>query len=188
MRILFSNKSKKENYKDKKRFKSYWRKIYPSKYVDLMTGATLVNPPQKLASKPKEYILKGKLKQTKDGFVYVDVPNSIIDGFYDMIKHIEKVQRPPYFNKKFNNIGAHISVFKSDEIEENELDIKEIGADVEYSLKDFYTVNPDKWDEMERVWFIGVESKDLERIRDRYGLSKKIEGHDFHITVGVRKA
>ena len=186
MKIIVSKEGKKKNYK--KRFKTYWRKIYPSKYVDLMTGACLVRMPNKIASKPKEYALTGKLKQTKDGFVYVDVPDKIIDGFFDIIKNTEKVQRPPYFSKKFNNIGAHISVFDSEEVKENELEIKEVGEDIEFSVGDLYSVNPEGWEEMERVWFVGVESKELEKIRDRYGLSKKMKGHDFHITVGVRKA
>lgn len=188
MKIIVSKKGKKKNYKDKKRFKSYWRKIYPSKYVDLMTGATLVRMPAKIASKPTEFTFKGKIKQTPDGFVYVDVDDKIIDGYYNLIKSVEKVQRPPYFSKKYNNVGAHISLFKSDEVEENELEIKEVGDEIEYTIKDMYTVNPEGWDDMERVWFLNVESKELEKIRDRYGLSKKIDGHDFHITVGVRKA
>ena len=190
MRIIVSKKAKDKDFTDKKKFKLYWKKVHPSDYVDLMTGATKVPAALKLAKQNKEQVIcKGKLRQTSDGYVYVNVPNDLVDGLYKLINDSDpRIQRPPYGQKKYNNIGAHISAIKGDEVEENELEIKEIGEEIEYTTGELYTVNPEGWDDMQRVWFVNVESTELEKIRDRYGLSKKIDGHEFHITVGVLKA
>ncbi|HUS48858.1 MAG TPA: hypothetical protein VMZ91_01730 [Candidatus Paceibacterota bacterium] len=135
----------------------------------------------------KEVKLKGILKKTKDDFVYLDISNDIINGFIPMLNY-EEVDKPPYNLKSFNNVGAHISVIGTDEYKDNEIqEIKEIGQEFEFSLKDFKMTNPKGWDEMKKVYFLRVDSPELERLRKKYKLSKLIEGHDFHITIGVEK-
>jgi len=41
---------------------------------------------------------------------------------------------------------------------------------------------------MSRVWFLEVECKELEKLRKSYGLTNKLNGHEFHITVAIRKS
>lgn len=126
----------------------------------------------------------GTLKKTKDGFVYLDVPDDLIHGFFKAIG--KDAKKPPYFTKKFNNVGAHISVMGSSESED--LKISEIGKDFEYEILDAVHLNPQKWPEMSRVWIIQVKSSQLEKLREKYGLPKKNKGHEFHITIGVKSA
>ena len=134
----------------------------------------------------KDVKFKGTLKQNKDNFVYLDVSNDLINGFYRSME--ESAQKTPYDKKSFNNVGAHISVIGTDEFNESEIsDIKEIGNDFSFQLKDVKSVNPSSWGEMERVWFIEVESTELEELRKKYGLSKKLDGHEFHITFAVKE-
>jgi len=135
----------------------------------------------------KEVELKGILRKTKNNFVYLDIPNNIINGFISMLDY-EGVDKPPYNLKSFNNVGAHISVIGTDEYKDNNIEeIKEIGKEFNFTFKDMKFTNPKGWDEMKKVYFIRIDAPDLEKIRIKYNLSKKIDGHDFHITIGVEK-
>ena len=133
----------------------------------------------------KEVKLKGILKKTKDNFVYLDISNDIINGFVSMLDY-EGVDKPPYNLKSFNNVGTHISVIGTDEYEDNNIEeIKEIGEEFNFTFKDIKFTNPDGWDGVKKVYFIRVNAPDIEKMRVKYNLSKKIDGHDFHITIGV---
>lgn len=129
--------------------------------------------------------LFGVLKQASDGYVYVDVSNNFIHGIFPLIKE-KDIEKPPYFESKYQRVGAHISVMKSEEVEEIE-EIEEIGEEFTFKLGGLKSVEPEGWDDVERVWFIQVESPELEQLRKKYGFSKKLNGHEFHITVAVKK-
>lgn len=129
-----------------------------------------------------EVIFKGELKRTKDGFHYIDVPDSIIDGFLKMVE--SDVKKPPYFTSAFNNVGAHISVFSSDEIEDR--NISEVGQEFEYTLAGTKHLKPEGWDKMKQVYFLIIKSPELEKLRRKYKLPGKLHGHDFHITIAVQ--
>ena len=136
-------------------------------------------------AKLKDVSLKGELKKTDDGFVYLKVPDDIIHGFFPLIDD-DGISEPPYFNKKYDKVGAHISVMHSDELDGQE--IKEIGKEFNFELMDFKRTNPKGWDEMSQVYFINVSSPELEELREKYGLSKKHKGQQFHITIATKKS
>ena len=140
----------------------------------------------KTADRKKEVKLFGKLKQSPDGFTYLKVSNNIINGFFMSIKE-EGAEKPPYDTKAMNNTGAHATVFYSDEVKEKKLDIKEIGQEFSFKVGKMYSVNPDGWKEMERVWFLEIFSPELENLRKKYGLSKLVGGHQYHLTIAVQK-
>lgn len=131
--------------------------------------------------------LRGTLKQTDDGFVYLNLSNDVIHGLFTLIDD-EGIEKPPYDKGKYNGLGAHISVMNQDEFKE-ETEIKEIGKEFSFKLGKFYSTRPENWDEMDRVWFVSIISPELEKLRKKYGLPKTYQGkgHDFHITIGVRK-
>jgi len=131
--------------------------------------------------------LKGKLKQTNDGFVYLDISNNVINGIFSLIDE-DDIEKPPYDLGKYNGLGAHISVMNQDEFKEP-TEIKEIGRDFSFKLDKMHSTRPEGWDDMERVWFLSVQSPELEKLRKKYKLPKsyKGKGHDFHITIAVRK-
>ena len=133
---------------------------------------------------PKEVSLFGELKQTKNGFVYLSIPNKIIDAFLDLIPAEPELLHPKELSD--NYVGAHISVMDNEEVED--VKIKEIGNKYHFTIKAVETVKPEGWEEVKRVFFIAVDSPDLEKLRKKYKLSPKLKGHDFHITVGVEKA
>jgi len=141
----------------------------------------------KKSQKLKEVSLKGTLKQTPTGFIYLDIPDDVMNGLFAIIDE-DDISKPPYHLKSFNSVGAHASVFKEDEVEEKELNVKEVGKEFNFSLGDFKSTNPDGWDEVEEVYFVQIKSKELEDLRKKYDLPAKIDGHEFHITIAIEKA
>jgi hypothetical protein len=144
----------------------------------------------KLAKKDnkKDAVFSAVLKKNKKGFHYLDIPESFADGLYSMLLD-DKAQKTPYGNKKYESIGAHVSVISDDEIEPD-LVIKEVGDTFEFTLSGAKCVKPAGWDAMNKVCFIEVEAPSLEKLRQKYKLPKtyKDKGHNFHITFSVEEA
>ena len=128
--------------------------------------------------------LFGIVKKTIDGFIYVKISNDVINGMFSMIDE-DGIEKPPYNTNEMNNVGAHISLIHSDEFPKDDI-FTDSGRKVSFKLGNFYSVKPDGWDEVKRVWFLEVESPDMESIRSKYGLSKKKDGHEFHLTIAVK--
>ena len=184
MKLIVSQKLG-QNNKDK--LITFWSLVYPVSYILSTKGAMensafIKTAKQRLRSVP----LTGVLKRTKDGFTYLKIPNNVINGLFACIDE-ENISKPPYNQGKYKSIGAHISVIQSSETEGKELEIKELGQEFSFKLGKFYSIEPKNWKEMERVWFVTVESPELERLRKKYKLTKKIEGHEFHVSVAVRR-
>jgi hypothetical protein len=136
----------------------------------------------KIASDTVKVWLTGTLRRTREGFIYVDVPDSIIKPFLQMIPD-KGVIHPSEASDKY--AGAHISVMRSSEIEDQT--VKEIGETIEYQLIGLESTAPEGWDGVKTVYFLTVYSPDLEELREKYELDRKYKGHDFHITVGLIK-
>ena len=134
---------------------------------------------------PSPHIMIGQLKQSEDSFVYVNVPDDFINSMFFLVNDPDAT-KPPYFDKGVNFIGARISVIGTEEIKKNNIQFKEMGKQIRYSIKGLFHVNPKDWREMSRVWFVEVESQDLEDLRRSYGLCNKLNGHSFHITIATK--
>jgi|3_EtaG_2_1085321.scaffolds.fasta_scaffold60318_2 hypothetical protein len=133
----------------------------------------------------KSVPLYGKLKQANDGYVYLDVSNNFINGIFPLIRD-EGIEKPPYFQGKYQRIGAHVSVVSSEEADMFE-DIEEIGEEFSFKLGSLKSVEPERWPDMDRVWFVQIESSELKQLRRKYGLPQKLNGHEFHITVACKR-
>lgn len=190
MKTIISDKAKeKKKKKDKKFLRNYFGILYPEDYSRLLVQ--FESKPVKVSmrrlaklSDKKEEKIKGYLKQTEDGFLYVDLPDSLIDAFHDMIDD-PKAKKPPYNTKKMNNVGAHVSVAYKDEMKDKE--VKELGKEFYFSIKKFVSLDPEGWNEMDRVWFLELDAPELKKLRKSYGLSEKLNGHEFHVTLSIRK-
>jgi len=183
MKIIKTEKYKDKLKKNKKNFKKYWKEIFPKEYVSNLSANTksgFIKIARKL-----QVPLIGTVKQTYDGFVYVDISNDVIHGLFSLIDS-ETKEKPPYLEDDYNNVGAHISVINAKELTK-EKPFQDSGTEVHFKLGKFYSVDPESWKGIKRVWFVEVESPELEEIREKYGLSKKLKGHEFHITVAVER-
>jgi hypothetical protein len=128
----------------------------------------------------------GQLRQNKQGFIYLDVNNQFINA---MLPHLrtEGLTRPPYFNLFIAPEGAHVPIISKREADFHYLDeIKELGQSFSFVIEGLYSSKPDTWPEVEEVWFLKVQSPELEALRQRYFLTTLPNGHDFHIAVAVK--
>ena len=116
------------------------------------------------------------LKKGDDDFLKVEIPQEFLDNVFEAIKE-EGMQKPEY--------RAHVSVMNSDEL--SGIEVKEVGEDIILNLGPVVSVDPEGWDEMDRVWFIECEAPRLKEIRQKYGLTPLLNGdHEFHITIAVK--
>lgn len=122
--------------------------------------------------------LTGKLIQRSDGYAYVKVDDDYIHKLFPMLKE-PGFLKPPYF-RRLDSPGAHISVVYEDE----KTTLNEVGQSFTFTLEKIITVSPKK-----NLSFIVlvVSAPDLENLRAKYGLSKKLHGHEFHITLARKK-
>ena len=136
----------------------------------------------KIAKALEDVKLVGKLRQSKNGFTYLDIPDKVIDAMFLLIDE-EGIKKPPY-----QSVGAHVSVFKEQEVNDKKLDIKELGQEFNFTMGEMKSTKPEGWEEVDRVYFLQIYSPELEKLREKYGLSKKLKGHEFHITIAIEKA
>jgi uncharacterized protein YlbG (UPF0298 family) len=182
MKVITTANAAQVKKKDKRSLKKYWDLIYAPEYVDLMVAKKQEPELTKQASaKLKDVKLVGKIKQSPNGFVYVKMPDKIIDTFFALIDE-EDIKKPP----SYGPVGAHISLISEEELKDKDIEIKEVGDEINFELGDMFSTVPKNWDGIKRVWFIQVKSKELENIRKKYGLPKKINGNEFHITIAIK--
>lgn len=181
----------KKRKEDQSKLTIYWSTLYPEEYAEKMTAdyqdkLSFYQGLEKFANEAKDVIFTGELRQTRDGFVYVDVPNSIFAGFMPFLGR--EAEKPPRNERHYDDIGAHITVIKTREIKENNIVFNDVGEDINYKIIGVEKVeNPDGWEEMKSVWFLKVDAPQLELIRKKYNLSPRIKDHDFHITLAVER-
>ena len=140
----------------------------------------------KSASKPElSYSLAGKLYLSKSGWLLLSVPNALIRGVFDAI-HEVGAELPV---DSENRLTGHISVMSEDEVRKIGANkITELGHAFRYTLGELRTVEPsDK--RYGLVWYIKVNSPELQNLRKSYGLTPLPHNndYDFHITVACRK-
>lgn len=129
---------------------------------------------------------KGILKQKENGYLYVSVSRDFIAETLPLIDAPGKIIPPSHYKSK-KGIGAHISVIYENELITNEIwEIKELGQEFTFSVIELRTVKIYNNNKMKKLWLIAVEAPALEKLRESYGLSSKLKGHDFHITLGTQ--
>lgn len=129
---------------------------------------------------------KGILKQKDNGYLYVDVSNDFITQSLPLIEAQGKLVPPRHYTSK-KGIGAHISVMYENEQIDNEIwEVKELGQEYTFTVIELRTVKLNKDKKMQKLWLIAVAAPELEKLRESYGLSSKLKGHDFHITIGTQ--
>jgi hypothetical protein len=128
--------------------------------------------------------LYGNLTIDDRGFIYLDIVNEYI---YELLPFLETpgVQPPPYFDGVYHG-GAHISVALISE-KYSSFDIQRYQEEIPFLITGCYFVEPQNWTDIETLWFLTVDSPRLSEIRQELGLSPKIAGGEFHITIGVKK-
>jgi len=111
------------------------------------------------------------------GFLMLEIPQDFVDQVFNAIDE-EGIEKPDH--------RAHISVMSGEELSKIE-NVKEVGQEISFNIGPLMSVDPEGWDEMEKVWFIQCDAPELKELRKKYGLTPLIKNdHEFHITVAVK--
>lgn len=143
---------------------------------------------RKYAEVPQlSYGLSGRLYLSRSGWLLLQVPNALGQGAFTALDELG-VELPKNKDGVYN---AHISVIRPEELETigGPEAVTERGKTFRYTLGQVRSTKPSGWSEMSRVWFIEVQSPELEQLRRSYGLpSLPNQGKfKFHITFAVRR-
>lgn len=143
------------------------------------------NQPQ-VIEKVVQFQQKGILKQKDNGYLYVEVSKDFIAEALPLIEAKGKLVPPRHHTSK-KGIGAHISVMYENEQIMNEIwEIKELGQEYTFTVMELRTVKLNKDNQVKKLWLLAVSAPELEKLRESYGLTPKLKGHDFHITIGTQ--
>ncbi len=122
---------------------------------------------------------EGILKE-KNGYIYLKLDDQYIHSLYPIIQNFDnKAQKPPYFRTP-DAVGSHISVMYEKETEN--LKIEEIGKKFDFVVNDLKFVES----KGKRYYVLRVKSLGLEQLRLKYGLTKLLNGFQYHITIAVK--
>lgn len=127
----------------------------------------------------------GKLCIKKNGFTYVDIGNEYIESIVPLLPTKGEF-KPLDTNPKA--LGAHVSVFYEDELISREIwTLEEAGEWFYLDIKELRYVDRKTPSGKQRLWLMAVHAPAIQRLRKHYGLKPKLQGHDFHITIGTEK-
>lgn len=123
--------------------------------------------------------LEGQLVLNPDGFVYLKVDDNYIRTLFPMLNLKEEgYKEPPFFRRK-DSPGAHISIFYHHE----HISPTQVGQTFHFEPTKITIVRSKN----KHFVVLQVNSPELEKLRESYGLSPKLFGHDFHISIGEKE-
>lgn len=114
----------------------------------------------------------GTIEQASGGLTYLKVSDGYIRELF------QQIQTPGYALPN----GAKISVINEQEAK-NITKLQELGKTITFKPLGFYTIVEDDLE----YFKLAVDAPELSSIRQKYGLSEKLENHAFTITIGVRQ-
>lgn len=127
----------------------------------------------------------GILKQTDEGFLYVELPQEYVFDLLPMMQDSDLCP-PPYFYA--GKVGAHITVASASEMQYIGFPkVPELGKRIFFSIGNFSKVHLEKsgLGEDKDIYMLTVHAPKLNQIRFRLGLPKKGKDFSFHITVAI---
>lgn len=128
--------------------------------------------------------LKGILRKTSFGLIYLDIENDIVHQLLPLIP--EKVEKPPYFSLFNPPRGAHSPVIIPSETSKKKINPRFlVGQEIRFNIKGLCSIEPDSWNEVDKVYMVTIESEDLENLREKFHLAPRIGGNDFHIVIAI---
>lgn len=134
------------------------------------------------------YNLAGRLYLSASGFLLMSVPNALVRGIFAAMDE-PGIELPPAGPD--GNLNAHVTVMRPEEIAlAGGADrITERGKQYHYTLGRVYSIEPEGWPDMAKIWYVKIHSPELQQFRRSYGLSSLPNDgkYDFHVSTAVRR-
>lgn len=122
------------------------------------------------------------------GYLIVEVPNAFVRAVFSQLA-VPGIELPP--SGPDGRLRGHISVMRAEEVEKIPGRISELGKTFRYQLGQLREVRPSGWEDIEKVWFVRVESPELKLLRKSYGLPplpvKGTKEMPLHVSVAIRR-
>ena len=156
----------------------FFEKEYINHYLTTLLTQSPVKEKNSYLSVLESLNFFGKLKQKEDKSIYLEFENNFLSFFDDYLNKRDA--------KKTSN--PHLEIISRKEMENGFIfKILEIDESFKFKVKGFYSIISEEEDH-KRIWFLEIESKDLEDLRFKYGLSSKKNFHNFFIVLGERQS
>lgn len=170
-----------------------WKRVIQGLFVvailttfSIFAGDYQVEHQPQVLEKVFQLAQKGTLKQKDNGYLYVEVSKDFISEVLPLLDAPGKMVPPRHYTSK-KGIGAHISVMYENELIMNEIwEIQELGQEFTFTVMELRTIKLVRDNKMRKLWVLAVSAPELEGLRQSYGLSSLLRGHDFHITIGTQ--
>lgn len=123
----------------------------------------------------------GTLKQKKDKSVYLQSDDDFFIKLISNSLYNDAIEKIDDFN---------INIISKDEYEKKEVfDIAEndLNQKYEFKIKDLFFIQSNDEEYVNKVWFLEIESPELEEFRYKYHLFPKINGYNFSLPLGFIK-
>lgn len=131
--------------------------------------------------KNSDVLFEAALMQDKKGFVYLKMDDERLYELFELYRE-NGMELPPYFGK--GRAGGHVSVIMPGEWNGERL--AEVGQKFTFRIHGVDSITPAGWKGVDKVWFVTMQSPELEALREKYGLPSRIGGdHDFHFTFAI---
>lgn len=114
----------------------------------------------------------GVIEQSSDGIAYLKISDGYIRELF------QQIQVPGYQLPSSSNISV-INKQEAQEITQ----LQELGQTINFKPLGFYTIVEDDLE----YFMLAVDAPELSLIRQKYGLSEKLENHAFKVIIGVRQ-
>lgn len=132
---------------------------------------------------------KGILKQDPSGMLYLSIEES--GPLYATIPQelLAEMQGALPSDLRPPPMGLYIPVFLPLEASNSRnLGIrKEMGQEFTFTVTSCSTIETPLQPDVQKAWFLEVESKELRELREKYLLPAKVGGHAFHIVLFLQK-
>lgn len=146
----------------------------------------ILDEPHILSYVKKQLPHEGILRQTSEGFLYIELPKEYIFNVLPLIAE-SRLCPPPYFEE--GKVGAHITVATAEEMAAlKKRSIPCLGQKIPFNVSDFAQVIFDKESVLgQGSYMLIVDSPKIQEIRKKLGLppTPDIKGFVYHITIGV---
>ena len=127
---------------------------------------------------------EGTLSLDDRGYFFLSVVNSYIFDLCLLLNRKE-IDLPPYFLGNFK-AGAHITVALPQE-KKSLYKLPEIGESIPFSITGCFYTRPQNLSSTKKVWFLTIDSPEIEKIRVKMGLSPLPLDQNLHITFAEEK-
>lgn len=128
--------------------------------------------------------IAGVLKKNEQDFLYLDVDNGYISSLLPFFND-QSIDTPPFFQGSFSE-GAHLSICAPYE-QKTKFSSLPLGDAFCFDITGCFKAALLYDSENKYVWYLTVESKELQNLRTSLGLSPLPNGESFYITLGFKK-